>query len=224
VSALAGRRLPSALAGRRLPSALVVRRLPSALAGRRLPRWAAVLQAGQIVFEAVAPAAAADPELREQLLDTWVRVTDAGGAVGFTAPADPDEIAATLDSALRHVHRGQDVLGVLRRGTGGSDSPAVGMGILVVSQSELRKHWRTVLRVMVAPELQGTGAGRILLEGLHDLARELGTEHLVLSVRGGTGIEGFYARFGYQQFGRHPAAIRVGPGDDRDELLLFKRL
>ncbi len=77
---------------------------------------------------------------------------------------------------------------------------------------------------MVAPELQGRGAGRILLEGLHDLARELGTEHLVLSVRGGTGTERFYARFGYEQFGRHPAAIRLAPGDDRDELLLFKRL
>ena len=70
---------------------------------------------------------------------------------------------------------------MLRRGRGAV--PAVGMGLLVVSQSELRRHWRTVLRVMVAPELQGTGAGRILLEGLHDLARELGTEHLVFSVR-----------------------------------------
>jgi GNAT superfamily N-acetyltransferase len=178
----------------------------------------------QIVFEVVAPELATDPALRAQLLDTWVRVTDAGGAVGFTAPADPDEIASTLDSALRRVARGHDTLGVLRRGTGRTDSPAVGMGLLVVSQSELRRHWRTVLRVMVAPELQGTGAGRTLLEGLHDLARGLGTEHLVLSVRGGTGTERFYERFGYEQIGRHPAAIRLAPGDDRDELLLYKQL
>ena len=175
-----------------------------------------------IVFEVVAPELATDPALRAQLLDTWVRVTDAGGAVGFTAPADPDEVAATLDSALRRVARGQDTLGVLRRGR--AAVPAVGMGLLVISQSELRRHWRTVLRVMVAPELQGTGAGRTLLEGLHDLARELGTEHLILSVRGGTGTERFYERFGYEQIGRHPAAIRLGPGDDRDELLLYKRL
>jgi GNAT superfamily N-acetyltransferase len=181
----------------------------------------AVTEASSIVFDAVAPAGAADPQLREQLLDTWVRVTDAGGAVGFTPPADRDEIAHTLDSALRRVGRGQDALGVLRRGPGG---PAVGMGILVISQSQLRRHWRTVLRVMVAPELQGAGAGRTLLEGLHGLARELGTEHLVLSVRGGTGTEGFYERFGYEQVGRHPAAIRLAPEDDRDELLLFKRL
>jgi predicted N-acetyltransferase YhbS len=181
----------------------------------------AVSGTDSIVFEVVVPERASDPALRAQLLDTWVRVTDAGGAVGFTAPADPAEVAATLDSALRRVARGQDTLGVLRRGSGG---PAVGMGILVVSQSELRRHWRTVLRVMVAPELQGTGAGRTLLEGLHDLARELGSEHLVLSVRGGTGTERFYERFGYEQVGRHPAAIRLAPGDDRDELLLYKRL
>jgi GNAT superfamily N-acetyltransferase len=173
------------------------------------------------VFELVAAELATDPALRAQLLDNWVRVTEAGGAVGFTAPADPEAIARTLDSALRRVARGEDTLGVLRRGPGG---PAVGMGLLVISQSELRRHWRTVLRVMVAPELQGTGAGRTLLEGLHSLARELGTEHLVLSVRGGTGTERFYERFGYEQIGRHPGAIRLGPGDDRDELLLYKRL
>ncbi len=177
--------------------------------------------ADSLVFDVIAPALASDPALRAQLLDTWVRVTDAGGAVGFTTPADPDQIAATLDSALQRVAGAQDTLGVLRRGSGG---PAVGMGILVVSQSELRRHWRTVLRVMVAPEYQGTGAGRTLLEGLHDTARRLGTEHLVLSVRGGTGTERFYQRFGYEQVGRHPAAIRLAPGDDRDELLLYKRL
>ena len=181
----------------------------------------AVSDPDSIAFETVSSELAADPALRAQLLDTWVRVTDAGGAVGFTAPADVDEIASTLDSALGRVARGQDTLGILRRGRGG---PAVGMGILVISQSDLRRHWRTVLRVMVAPELQGTGAGRTLLEGLHNLARELGTEHLVLSVRGGTGTERFYERFGYEQVGRHPAAIRLAPGDDRDELLLYKHL
>ena len=178
-------------------------------------------EADPIVFEVVPAASATDPELREQLLDTWVRVTDAGGAVGFTAPADRDEVAATLDSALRRVACGPDALGVLRRGSGG---PAVGMGILVVSASALRRHWRTVLRVMVAPELQGAGAGRTLLLGLHDHARTLGAEHLVLAVRGGTGTERFYERFGYEIIGRHPDAIRLAPGDDRDELTLHRRL
>ena len=173
-----------------------------------------------IRFERVAPEAAGSPELRAQLLETWVNVTAAGGAVGFTPPAEPGEIGATLDSALARVISGQDTLGVLRTG----DGRAVGMGLLVVSQASLRRHWRTILRVMVDPSLQGLGAGRILMEGLHRLAREAGTEHLCLSVRGGTGTERFYARLGYEQFGCHPAAIRLAAGDDRDELLLYRLL
>ena len=41
------------------------------------------------------------------------------------------------------------------------------------------------------------------------------------TVRGGTGTEKFYERLGYQQVGRIPGALRVGPGDDRDEYLLW---
>jgi GNAT superfamily N-acetyltransferase len=170
-------------------------------------------------FEVVDAAAAGDPRLRDELLRTWVQVTDAGGAVGFVPPADETAVGRTLDEALARVSDGRDALGVLRLG-----ERAVGMGLLVSETSPLRSHWRTVLRVMVAPELQGIGAGRLLLEGLHDLARGLGLERLVLTVRGGTGTERFYERFGYRMVGRHPGAIRIGPGDDRDELQLMVHL
>jgi GNAT superfamily N-acetyltransferase len=139
--------------------------------------------------------------------------------VGFVPPADPDEIAPALDSALARVIDGRDELGVLRL-----DGVAVGMGFVVAHTSALRAHWRTVLRVMVHPDLQGQGAGAQLLEGLHGIARELGLEMLHLTTRGGTGVEGFYERFGYEVIGRHPGAVRVAPGDDRDELILVKRL
>lgn len=172
-----------------------------------------------VTFEHVPHADAASPALREQLLDTWVAVTDAGGAVGFVAPADRDEIAGALDAPLARVLAGRDELGVLRR-----DGTAVGMGFLVTHTSALRAHWRTVLRVMVHPSLQGQGAGGQLLLGLHDIARSLGLEQLHLTTRGGTGVEGFYERFGYQVVGRHPGAIRVAPGDDREEIILVLRL
>ena len=114
---------------------------------------------------------------------------------------------------------GAPALGVLSR-----DGVAVGMGFLCAQSSEIQRHWRTVLRVMVRPELQGGGAGRILLEGLHRLAADLGLEQLRLTVRGGTGIEGFYARFGYMIIGRHSGALRLAPGDDRDEIIMLRRL
>jgi GNAT superfamily N-acetyltransferase len=168
-----------------------------------------------LAFEHVPAEGARSPALREDLLDTWVAVTDAGGAVGFVPPADRVAIGATLDAALERVADGRDALGVLRQ-----REAAVGMGFLVRHSSALRQHWRTVLRVMVAPELQGQGAGAQLLEGLHTIARGLSLEQLQLTVRGGTGVEGFYERFGYTIVGRHPGAVRVAPGDDRDEILL----
>src|SRR5579875_1707849 len=171
-----------------------------------------------VTFTPVPAEHGADPELREQLLETWVRVTDAGGAVGFVAPADRSLVGEMLDSHLSRVIEGRDALGVLRRG--GLDGPAVGMGILAASAAPLRAHWRTLLRLMVDPDLQGVGAGRMLLEGLHGVARELGLEFVCLSVRGGLGIEGFYGRIGYAAYGRNPRAIRVAPGDERDEILM----
>jgi GNAT superfamily N-acetyltransferase len=172
-----------------------------------------------LVFTPLASAEAADPALYTDLLDTWVDVIDAGGAVGFTAPADREAVARTLRGQLKRVGEGRDALGVLRHA-----GRAVGMAFLVESGSPLRRHWRTVLRVMVHPDLQGTGAGRLLLEGLHGVARELGLEQLLLSVRGGTGTEGFYERFGYVEIGRHAGAIRLAPGDDRDEIVMVLTL
>jgi GNAT superfamily N-acetyltransferase len=169
-----------------------------------------------VTFTSVSAAGAGNPELREQLLDTWVRVTDAGGAVGFVPPADRERIGDTLDSHLSRVIEGRDALGVLRRG--GEDGAAVGMGFLSASASPLRQHWRTVLRLMVDPSLQGIGAGRELIDGLHEMARELGLEFMCLTVRGGLGIEGFYGRIGYVIHGRNPRAIRVAPGDEREEI------
>ena len=179
-----------------------------------------VMSVDTIAFHPVSREQAADPQLREQLLDTWVEVTDHGGAVGFVPPADRPLIGATLDAALQRIVAGRDSLGVLRR----QDGAARGMGILSGSSSHLRQHWRTILRLMVHPELQGQGAGRTLLEGLHGVGRELGLEFVVLTVRGGTGIEDFYAHLGYSEFGRNPHAIRVAPGDERDEIHMRRAL
>lgn len=173
----------------------------------------------ELVYAVVEASDVRRPDLRDQLLETWVDVTNAGGAVGFTPPADVGAVATTLDAQLDRVAAGADLLGILRQ-----NGTAVGMGFLVEGGSPLRRHWRTILRLMVRPELQGRGAGRILLEGLHGTAADLGLEQLMLTTRGGTGVEGFYERFGYTVVGRHPGAIRLAPDDDRDELILIYRL
>lgn len=170
-------------------------------------------------FHVVTPAESEDPDLRSGLLATWVSVTDAGGPVGFTAPAPVAQIAVLLEELLTRVRTGQDALGVLRSG-----EQVVGMGFLVDRGSPLCRHWRTVLRVMVHPEHQGGGAGSILMNGLHELGKRLGLDHLQLTVRDGYQLERFYEKHGYKVVGRHPAAVRVAPGDDRDEIMLIAEL
>jgi hypothetical protein len=62
------------------------------------------------------------------------------------------------------------------------------------------------------------------MAGVHAIAREQGLEFLHLGAREGSGADEFYRRLGYEEVGRMPGAIRVAPGDDRDEILLVCRL
>lgn len=165
------------------------------------------------------PDAVSDPELRADLLDTWIAATDAGGSVGFTAPAPVHLVAETLDAALERVAAGKDLLGVLHKG-----DRYVGMGLLVGKDSALNLHWRTVLRVMVHPKYQGGGAGSLLMNGLKQSAVELGLEQLQLTIRDGNSLEEFYGKLGYRVVGSHPRAVRVAPDDYRDELMLVTDL
>jgi GNAT superfamily N-acetyltransferase len=162
---------------------------------------------------------AVDEALRAELLSCWVDVTNAGGAVGFVAPVTDADVAPVLDRLLAGISAGRDVLCVLT-----VDGGTVGFAALVGSASPLRRHWGTVLRVQVHPSRQGTGLGRALMEGVHRIAAERGWEFVSLSARGGTGVDGFYRGLGYTEVGRLPGAVRVAPGDDRDEILLARRL
>jgi GNAT superfamily N-acetyltransferase len=162
---------------------------------------------------------AVDDVLRDELLACWTDVSNAGGAVGFVPPVTRDDVAPVLERLLQDVHSGRDVLAVLT-----VDGATAGWAALVGSHSPLRRHWATVLRVQVHPSRQGQGLGRVLMTGVHDIARQRGWEFLYLTARGGTGVEAFYRGLGYQDAGRLPGAIRLAPDDDRDEILLYRLL
>jgi GNAT superfamily N-acetyltransferase len=156
-------------------------------------------------------------ELFEELLDCWTEVTNAGGAVGFVPPVTPGDIRPTAEKAFA---RTSDDLLV---GFDEEDRVACWL-ILSDNGSGLRAHWRWVVRVMVHPKHQGRGYGRALMLAADDAARRLGLEALQLTCRGGTGVDGFYASVGYHEVGRVPRSIRLGPGEERDEIYLIKWL
>ena len=159
------------------------------------------------------------PELREQLVRVWTEGVNAGGAVGFLAPVTEDDVAPVLDRKLASVRSGDFTLVVLSAG-----ERVVGFAFLERIYKPHMRHWATVTCVVVSPSAQGRGLGRRLMEAVHATARAEGLESLRLAARDGHGLQEFYGRLGYVEIGRFPDAIRVAPGDDRDEVLLWRRL
>jgi GNAT superfamily N-acetyltransferase len=160
-----------------------------------------------------------DDDLRAALLQCWIDVTNAGGAVGFVPPVTAADVEPALEHLVSGVHERGDVLVVLF-----VDGRPAGFAGLVTSAHVLKRHWANVLRVQVHPSRQGSGLGRVLIEGVHDAARRHGWEFVALTVRGGTGTEAFYRALGYREVGRIPGALRVAPGDDRDEISMVRPL
>ena len=165
-----------------------------------------------------------DPELTTELVgsleDIWLEVGRAGGSVGTPLDATRKDVRVLSDKAFRAVADGDDHIVVAYL-----DGLPIGFAFLTHNPGSLFRHWATVKRLQVRPSLQGRGIGSALMKELTRAARDdLGLEQLQLTVRGKTGTEGFYERFGYEIVGRIPDAIRVAPGDDRDMIYMATRL
>ena len=167
-------------------------------------------------------------DLREEVIALWVAVTNAGGAVGFVAPVTTDDVRPTAEQAFAAVAAGHDhlLIGLDSDGTadGVGGERLVALLFVVNHRFALKEHWRLLKRVMVAPDAQGRGYGAALMRQAAAVGRELGLTALQVTVRGGHGIEGFYARLDYREVGRLPGALRVAPDDDRDEILMWLSL
>jgi hypothetical protein len=62
------------------------------------------------------------------------------------------------------------------------------------------------------------------MAAMHRVARDQGVEVALLEVRSGLGTTRFYETCGYVEVGRLPGVIRVAPGDDRDSVIMARRL
>lgn len=160
-----------------------------------------------------------DDALRGGLVDCWVAVTDAGGAVGFLPPAERPVIEEALQHALEPVELGRRWLGVVREG-----DEVAGFGFVTPQSGPVVGHRASVTSLQIHPDRQGRGIGRLLLEGLHDLARARGTTQLTLFFRSGLGLSDFYRALGYREAGRWSATLHVSDTDWRDEIWMVRDL
>jgi len=158
------------------------------------------------------------PALRDGVLGLWADVSNAGGAVGFVPPVTHEEIRPELVKHLAAMAEGRHRLLVGCDETGEVAATA----FFSFNTHRLMTHWVWLYTVMVHPRHQGKGYGRDLLAAAADAARGFdGIDAIRLTCRGGLGLERFYGSCGYKEVGRVPAAIRVAPGDDRDDITLL---
>ncbi|MEE6257952.1 GNAT family N-acetyltransferase [Plantactinospora sonchi] len=155
-------------------------------------------------------------ELRDQIVTLWTAVTNAGGAVGFVGPVTEDDVRPLALATLAAANDGPD-----RMLVGYEDGRPVALLFLTDNRFRLKAHWGVLKRVMVHPDRQGYGYGMALMRHAERVARNIGWAALHLTVRGGLGVEEFYRRLGYQEVGRLPGALRLGPDDDRDEIMMW---
>jgi GNAT superfamily N-acetyltransferase len=157
--------------------------------------------------------------LRRELIDCWVAVSNAGGAVGFLPPAHGTQVSPVAAELIAGLDPRRSRLLLAQ-----ADGVLAGWLNIQREPSPLMAHWATVNRLQTHPAFQGRGIGTTLMTEARRVARdEMGLEQLHLALRGGTGLERFYGRLGWRVVGSWPGALRIAPGDDRDEILMVLR-
>lgn len=158
------------------------------------------------------------PDMRTALTMCWRDVSNAGGAVGFPfPPVDEEDVGLAVEAMAQSLDPDLNRLLVAT-----IDGELAGWLLLAGNQSQLTSHWAKVLRVQTALGHRGTGVGAALMaEVARGAQQDYGLEKLLLEVRGGMGLEGFYQRCGWRVVGSWPGVLRMAPGDDRDEVLMM---
>ena len=165
-----------------------------------------------------------NPELTdalvEQLASVWVAVTEAGGAVGFTAPVSAEQVRReAAEDHVAEVRAGRQDLVVAFQ-----ERALVGFGFLAtVAGPAVKSHLGIVTRLQRHPDAAGHGVGAAVLAELEACARDRALAVVCLTVRGGTGVERFYLANGYRLDGRLPDRLLI-QGALTEELQLSKRL
>lgn len=161
-----------------------------------------------------------DTALVGRLTSIWADVTNAGGAVGFVGPVTAGEVAAAVEPWWAQVREGEVDLVVARDDP---DGAVVGFGFLAPVRDVVAPHRGMINKLQRHPTARARGVGTAVLHGLEACARRRGLTVVGLTVRGGTGREGFYTAHGYQVVGVHPDWLEID-GEMREQIVMAKRL
>ncbi|WDV50225.1 GNAT family N-acetyltransferase [Streptomyces coeruleorubidus] len=160
------------------------------------------------------------PDLRRQLVGCWEAVINAGGAVIAPGiPLPPVSVRDVAPAAERLIAGLDPERGRLLVAT--VDGALAGWLIIRRDLHPLVAHCGVVNHVQTHPHFRRRGIGTALMTRVREIAVEdMKLERLQLSAREGLGLEHFYRSLGWTEVGRWPGALRVAPGDDRDDILM----
>lgn len=162
----------------------------------------------------------ADDQVGRGLQQCWLDVSNAGGAVGFPLlPVSKAQVSEASRRLEQDAATGSALVFVAEL-----DSDVVGWVSLRLNRTPVARHWATVERLQSRPETRALGIATRLMQEVVQHAHSIGLEHLRLLLRGGENLEVFYSRLGWTEIGRHPQALRISNGDDRDEVSMVLRL
>ncbi|MEV7084456.1 GNAT family N-acetyltransferase [Streptomyces sp. NPDC093085] len=158
--------------------------------------------------------------MRGELAACWAAVVNSGGAVIPDGCPLPPVTPADVEAAVDRIAGGL----APERGrllTATVDGALAGWLVVRRETHPLEAHCGVVNHVQTQVRLRGRGLGAALMDHARRVAaEEMGLERLKLSVRAGLGLEHFYRKAGWTEIGRWPGALRLAPGDDRDEILM----
>ena len=157
---------------------------------------------------------ASDSAFGVALVSLWQKLAESGAPVGFPPPV------YRLDVAGRAAARGED----LRKGrvigvAANRSRRLIGVGLLRPGRGS-REHTGRIELVLVDPDRLRTGLGSRLLDELLTMAAARGLNRVDLEMQDDPGLAEFFGRFGFVEWGRRPGWLRLGTGDERDEVLL----
>lgn len=160
----------------------------------------------------------ADTAVAAAWAELWVRVNDAGGAVGFSPGAPRADVDRAVLTHFAAIVAGERSLVAVH-----DDGALVGVAIIRWVRGPLLGHTAHVAAVMTDPDRRGEGIGSRLMAEVVEVARSRDVELLTLDYRDGLGIGEFYASCGWTETGRTPGKVRVGPGDIRASVAMALR-
>jgi GNAT superfamily N-acetyltransferase len=160
----------------------------------------------------------ASATVRQEMTGCWIAVTNAGGAAGFPfPPVNAGHVTPAVDALADSLHPERHRVLLAR-----VDGALAGWVSLTRDPTPLIAHWGTVRHLQTQPARRGQGIGSALMRQLRLVARDdMNLEQLHLAVRGGMGLENFYAALGWQVTGCWPGKLRFAPDDTRDEVLMI---